>query len=216
MCTEECMPRKPLVYTDEFPYHIVARCNNRERFKISIDEVWKIFISELTKLNQLYGLQIHAFVLMSNHYHLIASCSKKYNLGYVMRILQTRTSRSINRLSGRMNHVYGSRYRASLIGDEFYYANALKYVYRNPVVAGLTDSVKDWDYSTVGSFLKTTNSVLPISCHLYERCIFKFEDNCLGWLDEGFSPEDYDRIKLGLTRSQFLLKKRKAPLQEFL
>ncbi len=135
------MPRKPLIYTPDFPYHIVARCNNKEWFRGNMSDIWNIFCEEISNLNQDYNFAPHAFVLMSNHYHLIASCHQDFNLGFIMKLLQNRTAIQINKLSGRINHCYGGRYKASIISEASYYANALKYLYRNPVQAGLVKDV---------------------------------------------------------------------------
>ncbi len=210
------MPRKPLEYTHEYPYHIVARCNNREQFKLELSEVWDIFKTELTELNQRYNFQTHHFVLMSNHYHLIASTDKKYNLGFIMRILQSRTSRTINLKTGRINHVYGRRYRASLIIDPYYYGNALKYLYRNPVTAGICESVVDWKYSTLNNHQGFSIEGFPLSCHLLERGVMLSGINFIKWLNEAYSPEVYEKINLGLTRVQFKFTQRKSPLREYL
>ena len=199
------MARKRLIYTPEYPYHIVARSNNRDWFKVELAEVWKVFIEEFIELNQCYGFTVHAFVLMSNHYHLIASCSQDYDLGYIMRILQTRTSNRLNGLSGRINHVYGGRYKGSLIGDAFYYANVLKYVFRNPVKAGLCSRVEAWPYSTVGNSLTCGESGIPTSCHVFEKSLFMHEQEKRNWLNESFRIEDDERIRKALTRTVFKL-----------
>lgn len=199
------MPRKRLIYTPEFPYHIVARSNNREWFKGELREVWDIFKEELIQLNQDYGFVVHAFVLMSNHYHLIASCSLDYDLGYIMRILQTKTSNRINGLSGRINHVYGGRYKGSLIGDEFYYANVLKYVFRNPVKADLCSKVEDWPFTNVNDILGKTESGVPTSSHIFEKSLFMNDTEKSSWFNEVFHMDDDERIRKGLTRTVFKL-----------
>lgn len=199
------VPRKKLIYTSEFPYHIVARSNNREWFKGSIFEVWAILVDELTQLNQEFKFSIHAFVLMSNHYHMIASCSSEFDLGYIMRLLQTRTSNRINRLSGRINHVYGGRYKASLIQDELYYANVLKYVFRNPVKAGLCTLVEDWRFSNLESKFGEKDGEIPTTSHVFEESIGLDTNKIKIWMNVAFSSENDIRIRKGLVRTVFKL-----------
>ena len=67
------MPRKKIIRTNEFPYHVTARTNNQEWFKLSLDEVWSIFERVLSKVQLRYSIEIYQFVLMSNHYHLLLS-----------------------------------------------------------------------------------------------------------------------------------------------
>lgn len=199
------MPRKPLIYTPEYPYHIVARANNKEWFKGNLKDIWNIFETEFIQLNQRYNFSIHAFTLMSNHYHLIASCSQKYNLGYNMRLLQNRTAIRINTLSGRINHCYGGRYKASLITDEVYYANVLKYVFRNPVAAKLVTKVEHWPFSTVNNLLSAKDSVIPLSCHSFEKKIYNEVQDIFHWLNESFDSEDYLKIQKGLRKTHFTI-----------
>lgn len=67
------MPRLKTILQSEFPYNISARCINREWFNIPMNEVWDIFCHEITETHKKHNLLIHSFILMSNHYHLIAS-----------------------------------------------------------------------------------------------------------------------------------------------
>lgn len=67
------MPRPLVVQQSEFPYNISARCINREWFNVPMPVVWEIFCEELTRKCGKHNLQVHAFVVMSNHFHLIAS-----------------------------------------------------------------------------------------------------------------------------------------------
>lgn len=208
------MPRKPLIYTDEFPYHIVARANNQEWFKVELDKVWTIFVEELNDLNLQYDFQIHCFTLMSNHYHLLASCSEHYDLGYVMRILQTKTSHRINSESGRTNHVYGARYRASLITTEIYYATVLKYVLRNPITAQICEKISEWKYQTIEALFDEALGELPLSSPLSTGGLVSAmtKAEAWNWLHEDYEPDVYQKIRGSLKRGQFKLRGWKRPL----
>ena len=103
------MGRKKLVYTPLFPYHVVARANNRDSFPNSKLENWYIFCDQATKLICKSKALIHAFVLMDNHYHMLISAGDKADLGQAMCTLQTNVCRDINKRSGRVNHIFGGR-----------------------------------------------------------------------------------------------------------
>lgn len=126
----------------------MARSNNREWFYISKEDLWEIFKTELNSLTTHYEARIHAFVLMDNHYHLLISTSPNFDLGKIMCILQTSVSRTVNRISGRMNHVFGGPYKGCLIRDQVYYLKVFHYVYRNPIEAGLVERVENYRFST--------------------------------------------------------------------
>lgn len=143
------MPRQKLIITHEFPYHITARTNNQERFFLPLDYCWRIFCKCLTQASLRFHFQIHAFVLMNNHYHLIATSSQEAPVPKVMEWFQKSVNRRIHFRCGRINHLFGGPYRGSLITSESYYAHALKYVYRNPVTAGITANVQTYRYSSL-------------------------------------------------------------------
>lgn len=130
------MPRSKLVRTDDLPYHIVARCNNREPFPCPLDRAWKAFCELLYEFSVQGRLRVHAFVLMPNHFHLIAS-TPDADLDRVMMDFMRTITRTIQFISGRTGHIFGGPYRQSLIDSTRYFAHAFKYVYRNPVKGGL-------------------------------------------------------------------------------
>ena len=202
------MPRKKLIYEKDLIYHIYARSNNREWFYIDTHDLWTIFLKELTDLVERYNFRIYAFVLMNNHYHLIAACSEEYPLGTVMCELQTKVSIEANALAKRINHFWGGPYKASMITDEVYYATCLKYVLRNPVTAGICNRVEDYDYSI--SSILNQGTKLPLSCPEAERGIHKLLKNPLNWLNESYKEEDSIAVKNALTRTEFKPKHRKT------
>lgn len=192
------MPRKPLIYTDEHPYHIMARANNKEWFYLPIDQCWMIFSKNLKLINEKFGFKIYLFVLMSNHYHLIGSCSPKYNLGKVMAWFQKSISRDINNRTGRINHVFGGPYKACLIRHPQHFAVIFKYVARNPVKAEVTALVELYKYSTLIS------SMIPIEKRdswfvdiPSDPSLFK------EWLNQNFEEKNYFIIQQNIRKTIF-------------
>jgi REP element-mobilizing transposase RayT len=94
------MPRKTLIRSSEHPYHISARCINKDWFRLPIEDIWKIFEDYLCHVSHVYDLRIHSFVLMSNHFHLLAS-TPQGNIDKVMNYLMREVSRNITRESGQ-------------------------------------------------------------------------------------------------------------------
>src|SRR5690606_5884677 len=93
-------------------------------------------------------VRIHAFVLMANHYHLIASFPV-LEIGIVMRELLKTVAWRLNQETRTKGHLFGGPYRATLITSERHYADTIKYVYRNPVKAGVCNAVEDYPFSTL-------------------------------------------------------------------
>lgn len=192
------MARKKLVYTAEFPYHITARSNNKEAFPLGQVYMWDIFKHELNKQVTSNRLMVHAFVLMLNHYHMIASVIEGSELGGVTRDIQRNTTRTVNSHTGRINHLFGGSYKASLITNPQYYMWAIRYVYRNPVKAGLVDRVEKYPFSTI-------NDQSGIICCSLSTDIgyTASHEQQIEWYNKEIEPAQYLAIQKGLRRTVF-------------
>ncbi len=142
------MPRKPLIRTSILPYHLSSRSNNREWFYIPAPELWEILLDILGQSAKKFDLKIHAMVLMSNHYHMLARTPQE-NIDQVMKFFNQNLGRRIARSAGRINRIFGSPYRWSIINTNHYYFNVYRYIYQNPVRAHLSDKVESYPYSTL-------------------------------------------------------------------
>ena len=196
------MSRRKTLHSYEYPYHITARSNNKEWFYLDKSLCWSIFCEKLNLASEMFQFQILAFVLMSNHYHLILKIIPEHKLGSIMNWLQTSISREINKKAGRINHIFGGPYKSSLITKTIYYAHVLKYVYRNPVRAGMCENVQTYPYSTLNSkdIKLNLNDSLNIS-----NLLPKEECDYLNWLNTPLE-KDYDEIiRKGLKKSKMKL-----------
>jgi len=139
---------------------------------------------------------------MSNHYHWILSTPKK-NLSEGMTYFHREVAREANRISRRTNHFFGGRYKWSLITEEIYYWNCVKYVFRNPVKAGICKEVGDYSYSSLN------DSTRPQLWHLSD--FFNDPEKRvqldIQWLNETFSAEQDNAIAKGLRRREFKIPK---------
>lgn len=145
------MPRKKLIYTHLFPYHVVARSNNKDWFYLNKSETWRIMVQAAISVTKKYQLLIHAFVLMDNHYHMVVTTHPDHPLGEVMCKFQKTISRKINKKTNRINHVFGGPSKPSLISNPEYYARVIKYVYQNPIRAGICKEAEHYAYSSLNS-----------------------------------------------------------------
>jgi putative transposase len=141
------MPRQNLIRSDTFPYHVTARSNNRVLFPVALNFMWEIATEELYLLTLLYQIEIHAFVLMPNHFHLLLTVPNA-DLGIIMNHYMSTLTRRVNRLSGQTGHLFGGPHFRSIITSTRYFGHALKYVNRNPVRGGLCTHVEEYEFST--------------------------------------------------------------------
>lgn len=198
------MPRPLLIRSDRFPYHVCARSNNREWFHLSLDEVWQLLCELWSILAQDFSIQIHSFVLMSNHFHAIVTTPRS-DLDAAMLYLLRETSKKINKKTGRINHVFGGPYKWSLISNRRYYEHAVRYVYQNPVKAGLVNRVEDYDFSNLKYLIHQRDIGFPITESIFERnsVMDMALWQKLDFLNMGYSDEEIDCIRRALRLSVF-------------
>ena len=192
------MPRKNLIRTSKIPYHVTARSNNKEYFYVDLNTLWEIFIVSMAEAELKFHCKLHAFVLMSNHYHLLIS-TPNANLDLVMNYLQREIARKANRKSTRINHFFGGPYNWSLISEEAYYWNTLKYIFRNPIRAGLCSNVIEYKYSSLNNSAKKFKWQLTDFFNNKDVIIKPDHE----WLNEPFLNEIEANIKAGLRRREF-------------
>ena len=197
------MPRKVIPPNDIFPYHVCARAHNRERFPIPISDMWSLFEDYLFLVVQLYGFQIHSFVLMPNHFHLLVR-TPEANLGEGMNYLMRESARETSRLSFRINQTYGGRYHRSLISNAQYFFDVYKYVYRNPVRANLCSSVEEYQFSTLRGLLGFERLSIPV---IEDTILFDGENQTevLKWLNQDPILGLEDEVRQGLRHANYEL-----------
>lgn len=197
------MPRARVVLQSVFPYNISARCINREWFNIPMDEVWEVFCDELSYVSTEYNLVIHSFVLMSNHFHLIAS-TPDANISKCMQQFMHRTSRRLTKAGNRINETFAGRHYKCILQHHNYYLNAYKYNYRNPVSAEVCAKVEDYPYSSLRMKLKLSPQKIPLAEDMTLACD---RSGTLSWLNTSPDPEKLEGFKGGIKHQYFKSKK---------
>ncbi len=207
------MPRKPLERSDLYPYHICARSNNRDWFHAPAVKIYDLFADSFEKIILRYGLQFHAFVLMANHFHLLAT-SPFSNIDQGMRYLQTETSRGIARLTGRINKIYGSRYHWTIIKDPKHYAHALKYIYLNPVKPGIVIQAEQYEWSTLNPQHEKFQKIITKNTNGFEEHIPNERQALLDWINQAQDEQYTVAVNKALRRHDFKFPRGKSGFQE--
>ncbi len=170
-----------------------------------MDKAWEYMSSHLYEIQLLFGGKIHALVLMPNHLHLILTVPNE-DLGIVMQRYVGSVTRTLNLISGRTGRVFGGRYHWTLIDSERYYACVYKYVYRNPVKAGLCARVEDYPFSTLAGLLGSAQLPIPLHYPWGRTDSWPLPDelgHLLDWLNRPFNNEADSAIRRALKRTQF-------------
>ena len=89
------MPRKPRMYLPDVPCHVIQRGNNREASFFTAQD-YQFYLECLHDASQRYGVLVHAYVLMTNHVHLLMTPREKHSISSVMQSIGRRYVQYIN------------------------------------------------------------------------------------------------------------------------
>ncbi|MEK7632745.1 MAG: transposase [Patescibacteria group bacterium] len=156
-------------------YHITSRGNEKKDIFFS-NEDRMLFLRVLGRVVEERNWICHAYVLMTNHYHLLIE-TPDANLSEGMRQLNGIYTQKINQRYGRVGHVLQGRFNAFLIEDETYFLTVARYIVLNPLRTALVGDVCEYEWSsylgTLGAVPKktflTTEKILSLfSSHKHE------------------------------------------------
>ena len=103
------------------------------------------FLAQLGDSVERFGWVVHAFCLMTTHYHVVLY-STRVELSRGVQRLNGRYAQSFNRRHVRFGHLFADRFTSRVIDGDRYLRDACRYVVENPVRAGLCDSANGWPW----------------------------------------------------------------------
>lgn len=132
------MARKPRFYLKGIPCHIVQRGNNRQACFFGLDD-FGFYMHCLEKALQRYAVQLHAFVLMTNHVHLLMTPQDSDGISRVMQSVGRDYVRYFNNQYQRSGTLFEGRHKSSLIDSDRYFLQCHRYIELNPVRAQMVE-----------------------------------------------------------------------------
>lgn len=141
------MPRKPRASIAGVPEHVIQRGNNRQVIFTSEDDM-KAYVTWLKKYAQKYGVAIHAWVLMTNHVHLLCTPSSSTSISKMMQSLGRMYVMFFNKSYHRSGTLWEGRFRSCLVQEEAYLMKLYQYIELNPVRAGMVNDPAEYTWSS--------------------------------------------------------------------
>jgi putative transposase len=141
------MARLPRLTVPGYPHHVIQRGNNRQPIFAS-DSDRERLLALLAEYAAEFGVAIHAYVLMDNHFHLLATPATAEGLPKLMQAVGRRYVRYFNDRQGRSGTLWEGRYRSTLIETDRYLLTCMAYIDLNPVRAGMVAQARDFPWSS--------------------------------------------------------------------
>ena len=149
------MPRKPRIEIAGY-YHIINR-GVEQRVVFEEAEDYEYFIELLCFQAKSYGINIHNYCLMSNHYHLLIEIEHE-NLSKFMRQINANYAIYFNKKYKRVGHLWQGRFKSWYVTDEAYLYTLMLYIEQNPLKANMVNAVEEYPYSSAHLFLDMNNT----------------------------------------------------------
>ena len=141
------MPRRPRLLLPGVPLHIVQRGHNRQRCFFT-DSDHLVYLEWLRTHGGAIGCSIHAYVLMPNHVHILASFDEIVLAPEMMRRLAQQYSLYLNRRLGRTGSVWDGGFWSHPVATERYLLKCHRYIEANPLRAGMVEHQRDYLWSS--------------------------------------------------------------------
>ena len=140
------MPRPTRLNLPDIPQHVTQRGNNRQACFFTDDD-YRLYLDLLAVSCQKHNCDLHAYVLMTNHVHLLMTPRIPEGVSLAIRDLGRDYVRTINKTYGRSGTMWEGRFKSSLVDEEHYCLACYRYIELNPVRAGMVRHTADYPWS---------------------------------------------------------------------
>ena len=141
------MARQPRYVVKGQPQHVIQRGNNREVIFASEDD-YRFYLDKLKEVCVKFQCNVHAYVLMTNHVHLLMTPHMEHGISKVMQSLGRYYVQHFNYMYNRTGTLWEGRYKATLIDSERYLLTCSRYIELNPVRAGMVEHPSRYPWSS--------------------------------------------------------------------
>ncbi|MCW8935597.1 MAG: transposase [Gammaproteobacteria bacterium] len=155
------MARLPRYVLVGHPQHVIQRGNNRQKiFKSAGD--YEYYLEKLSDAAEKHQCEIHAYVLMTNHVHLLITPHTENGIGKMMQMIGRYYVQYFNKSYNRTGTLWEGRYKATLINTEQYLLTCMRYIEENPIRAkNMVKQLSDYPWSSYAcNALGETNELL--------------------------------------------------------
>lgn len=162
------MARKPRFGLPGVPQHVIQRGNNREPCFYGDDDCHR-YLDDLRDALIDNECRLHAYVLMTNHVHLLLTPMSEHGVSHLMQDLGRKYVRYINCTYRRSGTLWEGRYKASLVDSEIYLLACMRYIELNPVRANMVKHPAEYRWSSYACNAQGTEGLLVTHHPIYRQ-----------------------------------------------
>jgi putative transposase len=145
------MARLPRLTVPGYAHHVIQRGNNRQTIFHDARD-YELLLELLKEQAARHHVAIHSYVVMGNHFHLLATPATAGGIPAMMRAVDQRYAQYFNKRHGRVGALWEGRYRSTIVQSERYLLACMVYIDLNPVRAGTVTRAADYRWSSHGHY----------------------------------------------------------------
>lgn len=190
------MARLPRLMLAGETHHVIHRGNNRQPI-VQDDEDRQRLLDLLRECAQQHQVALHGYVLMENHFHLLATPAGDEGLSSLMQALGRRYVAAFNLRHGRSGTLWEGRFRANLVAGSDWVLACLRYIELNPVRIGHSNEAGSWRWSSAQHHLGRRRDPLITEHPAFwslGNTPFEREHVYRGLLEQGLRADEASRI----------------------
>jgi putative transposase len=153
------MPRKPRFYQPGMPAHAFQRGHNKEPVFFE-DEDYLVYWRFLKESAETCGYLVHAYVLMTNHVHLLVTPETSTAISSLFQSVGRHFVPYINKAYQRRGSLWEGRHKGNIIESEAYFLSCMRYIEMNPVRAGMVDHPAKYRWSSYAANAQGVNNAV--------------------------------------------------------
>lgn len=161
------MARLPRFVFPGHPQHVIIRGNNREPIFVA-NEDYRFYLDKLQEACIKHLCDVHAYVLMTNHVHLLITPNNEDSISKVMQMLGRYYVQYFNCSYKRTGTLWEGRYKASLVDSEAFALTCYRYIELNPVRANMVTHPAEYPWSSYRQNALGLEDKLVTSHYLYD------------------------------------------------
>lgn len=186
--------------------HVIQRGNNRQPVFFA-DEDYRVYLDALKDASDKYNCDVHAYVLMTNHVHLLITPHDEKGLSLCMQGIGRKYVQYVNSAFRRSGSLWEGRFKSAIIDTEQYLLSCYRYIELNPVRAGMVGMPSEYRWSSFHANALGVMDALIIEHEQYLQLARTKEDRLLRYLalfENALDSRDIEAIRLGTVKDNVI------------